>query len=196
MKGIVDFVKTCVVGGFFGILPILLIALVMGEAVDLLSGIASPIAEALPVEELGGVEVARLVALGIILGACFLAGLLLRTRFGTWSTGLVEGALLNRVPGYRMLKTLTHRLGGLDEGTLFSAALADLHGSDSRALAFIVEEHADGRYTLLVPNAPTPTVGTLYVLPRERVQRIAATPAAVLNCFTQWGIGSSRLLAL
>jgi uncharacterized membrane protein len=195
VKGIVDFVKTCVVGGFFGILPVLLIALVMGEAVNLLGGIAAPVAEALPIEELGGVEVATLVALGIILGACFLAGILLRTRFGTWSTGLVEDALLNRVPGYLMLKTLTQRLGGLDEGTLFSAALADLHRSDSRALAFIVEEHADGRYTLLVPNAPTPTVGTLYVLPRERVQRIAAAPAAAVHCFTQWGIGSSGLLA-
>jgi uncharacterized membrane protein len=194
MKSVADFVKTCIVGGFFGILPILLTAFVLVEAVDLLDGMLTPLAEMLPIEELGGATAAQIVALILIVAACFLAGLLLRTRFGAWSTRFVEGVVLNRLPGYPLLKTMSQRLGGLEEGTLFSAALADFHGTEARAFVFIAEEHDDGRYTVLVPNAPTPNVGTLYVLPRERVTPISAPAASALNCFMQWGIGSKRLL--
>jgi len=194
MKRVADFVKTCIVGGFFGILPILLTAFVLVEAVDILDGISTPLAELLPIEDLGGATAAQIVALILIVAACFLAGLVLRTRFGMWSTGFVEGAVLNRLPGYQLLKTVSHRLGGMEEGTLFSAALADLHGTEARAFVFIVEDHDDGRYTVLVPNAPTPSVGVLYVLPRERVTRIPAPAASALNCFMQWGIGSKQLL--
>ena len=194
MKGVADFVKTCIVGGFFGILPILLTVFVLAEAVDILDGISAPLAEKLPIKELGGATAAQIVALILIVAACFLAGLLLRTRFGTWSTGLVEGVVLNRLPGYPLLKTMSQRLGGREEGTLFSAALADLHGTEARVFVFIVEDHDDGRYTVLVPNAPTPNVGTLYVLPRERVTRLSAPAASAVNCFMQWGVGSKQLL--
>jgi uncharacterized membrane protein len=194
MRRVADFVKTCIVGGLVGILPILLTGLLLGEAIDMLDGISTPLAEKLPIEELGGATAAQIVALILIVASCFLAGLLLRTRFGIWSTGFVESAILNRLPGYQLLKMISQRLGGLEEGALFSAALADLHGTEARALAFIVEDHDDGRYTVLVPNAPTPSVGILYVLPRERVTRLSAPAASAVNCFMQWGIGSKRLL--
>ncbi len=195
MKSVADFVKTCIVGGFFGILPILLTVFVLAEAVDILDGISAPLAEKLPIEAIGGATAAQIVALVLIVAACFLAGLLLRTRFGRWSTGFVEATLLNRLPGYPLLKTVSQRVGGLEEGALFSAALVDLHGSDARTFAFIVEEHEDGRYTVLVPNAPTPSVGVLYVLPRARITRLPVAAGSALNCFMQWGIGSKRLLA-
>lgn len=194
MRALIETVKTCVVGGFFGILPVLLFVLLLGEAIDLLGAVTEPIVEGLPVEELGGIEVASLVAIGLIVAACFLAGLLLRTRFGTWSSRLVEGAVLSRLPGYTLLRSVTRRLGGLEEGSLFAPALADIHGTGANVLAFIVEDHDDGRFTLFVPNAPTPTIGTLYVVPGERLQRIPATPGSVVNTFMQWGIGSKQLL--
>ena len=97
MKRVADFVKTCIVGGFFGILPILLTAFVLGEAIDILDGISAPLAEKLPIEELGGASAAQIVALILIVAACFLAGVLLRTRFGMWSAGFVERGLLNRL---------------------------------------------------------------------------------------------------
>ena len=33
----------------------------------------------------------------------------------------------------------------------------------------IVEELDDGSYTVLVPSAPTPMAGSIYILPRDRV---------------------------
>jgi uncharacterized membrane protein len=139
MRSAGEFVKTCIVGGFFGVLPILLIVLLIVQALGLIGGVAHPIVEQLPVEQLGGVEVATLVALLLILAACFLAGALLRTRFGSWSVDWLER-------------------------------------------------------TVLVPNAPTPTVGTICYLPRERVQRLAVPLGTAVNCIMQWGIGSEELI--
>ncbi len=195
MQGFGDFVKTCIIGGILGVLPVLLAFFVLTEAVDILGAITEPVVERLPVEELGGVEVASLLALGILLFACFGVGVLLRTRFGSWAQGLVERAVLNRLPGYTILKTISRRMGGLEEGAVFSAALADIHGTQAWVWAFIVEEHEDGFYTLLLPNAPTPTVGTLYYVSTDRVRRLDVPPASVVNCVMQWGIGSKELLS-
>jgi uncharacterized membrane protein len=195
MKGLGDFVKTCILGGFLGVLPILLAVFVLMEAVDLLGAVADPLVELLPVEELGGVEVASILALGMILSACFVAGALLRTRFGSWAQDLAERAVLNRLPCYTILKSISRRVGGAEEGTAFSAALADIHGTEAWAWAIIVEEHDSGYFTLLLPNAPTPTVGTLYYVASERVRRLDVPVGAVLNCIMQWGIGSKELLA-
>ena len=45
MKSFADFVKTTVAGGFFVVLPIFLVWLILGETVDFLMALASPIAE-------------------------------------------------------------------------------------------------------------------------------------------------------
>jgi uncharacterized membrane protein len=195
MKGFADFAKTCILGGLLGVLPVLLAVFVLVEAVDLLGAIAQPVAELLPVERLGGVEIASLVALLLIVFACFLVGVLLRTRFGSWSQGLVERTVLNRLPGYTILKSVSRRVGGVEEGAVYSAALADIHGTEAWVWAIIVEEHDSGHYTLLLPNAPTPTIGQLYYVSSERVKRLDVPVASVLNCIMQWGIGSKELLA-
>lgn len=195
MKGIGDFVKTCIIGGILGVLPVLLAVFVLIEAVDLLGAVTQPVVELLPVEALGGVEMASILALLLILLACFVAGALLRTGFGSWAQGLLERAVLNRLPGYTVIKSLSLRVGGVEEGAVYSAALADIHGTEAWVWALIVEEHEGGFYTLLLPNAPTPTVGTLYYLSAERVRRLDVPVASVLNCIMQWGIGSKELLA-
>jgi len=195
MKGFGDFVKTCILGGFLGVLPILLAVFVLVEAIDLLGAVTGPVVELLPVEELGGVEVASVLALVIILLACFGMGLLLRTRFGSWGQDVLERTVLNRLPGYTILKSVSRRVGGLEEGTVFSAALADIHGTEAWAWALIVEEHDGGYFTILLPNAPTPTVGTLYYVSSERVRPLDVPVGSVLNCIMQWGIGSKDLLA-
>jgi uncharacterized membrane protein len=194
MKGFGGFVKTCVLGGFLGVLPVLLAIFVLVEAVDLLGAVAEPVVEMLPVDELGGVEIASLLALLLILFACFGVGVLLQTRFGSWSQAAIERAVLNRLPGYTILKSISRRVGGVEDGTAFSAALADIHGTEAWVWAIIVEEHASGYYTLLLPNAPTPTVGQLYYVSSERVRRLDVPVASVVNCIMQWGIGSSELL--
>ena len=77
MTRAIEFVKTCVLGGILGVLPVLLMVLLFGELLAIIDALAIPLAEAFPVEELGGVEIALIIAVLLILTACFLAGLVL-----------------------------------------------------------------------------------------------------------------------
>jgi uncharacterized membrane protein len=104
----------------------------------------------------------------------------------------VERKLLKRLPVYTMIKNLTRQFSGA-EGTEFAPALVDLYNADARSLAFIVEEHDDGRFAVFVPLTPMPAIGHVHLLPRERVRRIEAPLGEVVNSITQWGVESKKL---
>ena len=193
MKRIVEFIKTGVIGGFLVMLPVALILFLVVELVKIVVLITEPVTEHLPVETLGGIEVATVAALLLILAACFVTGLVARTQIGVRSGELIERLGLNRLPGYTLLKSLTRGFSSDKEASAFSAAVATIRDSD--VLAFIVEEHDNGDYTVFVPTAPTPTIGTIYCLKREKVRKLDVSMAAAVECIMHWGIGSKSLFA-
>jgi len=65
---------------------------------------------------------------------------------------------------------------------------------DGSALVFVVERTDDGRCTVFVPSAPTPGVGTIQVVPDERVEKLNASAGEVFNALSQWGVGTSEIL--
>lgn len=194
MRGFLDFFKTTVIGGFFVVLPIVLIVFLLGQFVVALVDMVEPLASELPVQELGGIGVATLIAILLVVVFCFFTGLLVRTRFGIGLRDWIEGKLLNRLPGYTILRNLTHRFSG-KEGTEFAPALVDLYGAGTQALALIVEEQNDGKFTVFIPLAPTPTVGQVLVVSPERLHKIDATLGSVMNSIMQWGVESKKFLS-
>lgn len=193
MNRIVEFFKTTIVGGLFVILPVALVLFLLIELVGVVLLITSPVTKLLPVETLGGIEIATLIAILLILATCFITGLIMRTQIGVRSRELVERIGLNRLPGYTLLKSLTQSFAGAMEGSTISVAIATIR--DCEVLAFIVEEHDNGDYTVFVPTAPTPTIGTIYFLKQEKVRKLDVPMAAGVDCIMQWGVGSKSLLA-
>jgi uncharacterized membrane protein len=61
-------------------------------------------------------------------------------------------------------------------------------------LAFIIEELADGRYTVFVPGVPSPVRGSVYVLGRERVRPLDASFAQTIHALSRWGSGVGNLV--
>jgi len=68
----------------------------------------------------------------------------------------------------------------------FSVALVEIE--EALVPAFLVEEHEDGSFTVFVPSSPTPTVGALYILPKERVHPVNVSFATAIKCVTRWGL--------
>lgn len=192
MIKIAGFVKTTAIGGFFVVLPVALVLFLLGKAVATLAMAVSPILEDRILREIGGVGAATLLAILLVFLLCFATGLLVRTSLGRLLGDWSERTLLGRLPGYRMLKTLTRRFAGVD-GTEFSPALVDLYGGSARSLALVIEELDNGMFTVFVPMAPTPTIGQIHIVPREGVHLIDAPMGAVLNSFMQWGVDSKKL---
>ena len=192
MRKFTEFIKTTTIGGFLVLLPVVAVLALVGIAVATIIKIVTPIAGKLPIKTVGGLALATLLAVIVILAFCFLAGLLVRMRIGQLVQQRVENLLLQRLPGYVMFKNLTRQLAG-QEGIEFAPALVDLYGSEARVVGLIVEEHADGKFTVFVPISPTATLGQVYLLPPTSVERLQARFVDVVNSLTQWGMESKKL---
>lgn len=192
MKGFLNFVKTTAVGGFFVVLPAALVIFLAGKAVGALVVVVMPVLGDMTARQIAGIGLATLLAIVLLFLICFLAGLLVRTRLGKAVLDWAEGKILQRVPGYMMLKNLTQKFAGT-EGKQFSPALVDLYGGGSRILALIVEEHDDGRLAVFVPLTPTVTIGQVYFVSPDQVTPIEAPLGPVMNSLMQWGTESKKL---
>ena len=58
----------------------------------------------------------------------------------------------------------------------------------------IVEKLEDGSYTVLVPSAPTPMAGSIYILPRERVHPVDIPFAKAIGVLSKWGTGAGEFV--
>jgi len=96
MRQFVEFLKTTIAGGFFIALPVVLVILVVDEAVSIVRGLIGPLAEQLPVDHIGGIAVAKVIAVLFILGFCFLMGHrfeeVIRSRFKGRLTRDIHGS--------------------------------------------------------------------------------------------------------
>ena len=54
------FLKTTIIGGLFFLIPVVVVLMVVGKALDVMTAVAEPAAELLPIDSLGGVEKAVL----------------------------------------------------------------------------------------------------------------------------------------
>ena len=83
-------------------------------------------------------------------------------------------------------------MSAANENSTISVAIATIR--DYEVFAFIVEKHENGDYTVFVPTAPTPTMGTIYFLKWEKIRKLDVPLAAGVDCIMQWGVGSKSLL--
>ena len=194
MRRLAQFLRTTVTGGFFVVLPLFLVALLLAEAVSAVVDVIAPATDQLPVEEVAGVQIDLLLAATLVLLACFATGLIMQTELGVRSNRWLEQTVLDRLPGYVLIRGLTRRISGVEESARFAPALIQLH-EGVRALGFIVEEHGTGTTTVFVPATPMATVGSLYFVEPERIQNLDVPMTRALTCIAEWGVGSAALLA-
>jgi len=193
LKAIVQFFTTTLAGGFFVVLPMVLIYMLMGELFDAAISLGTPIADLLPTGTFGDEVTIKVTAALLLLVVCFLTGLALRTEIGKHILEWLERTLLEPIPGYTVLRDLSKVIGGDSSKDFFQPAILNGPGG-IRTPVMIVEEHAGGDYSILVPIAPTPAMGTIQIAPRSMVQKVDLPVSEALECFWHWGVGTEKLL--
>jgi uncharacterized membrane protein len=187
MKGLAEFTKTTLIGGLLIVLPIYVAILLLGKMISGALALLSPVTAQIPAT----VAFRQVIAVLIMLVVCFIAGLIVRTRVGLRAVNALEDAVLEKIPGYTLLRGLAGRLSGRTEEAPFAPALVEIE--DALAPAFIVEELDDGRYTVLVPSVPTPAAGTLLIVARERVHPVDVPFRQAVTVISKWGTGAGQL---
>ena len=194
MKNILNFLKTTILGGLFVLLPIILIYLALAETLDILVLLASPIADLFFPGHFEEAEFPVLAALVLLVLISFILGLIMLSdlgrRFGNW----IERIILGRLPAYNAIKSLTTGFTDSQQESSFKPALLK-SVSGEKELVYIVEDHGDGNLTVMLPWTPTPFAGVIKIVPKERVEPLAASMTKVTEALSQWGIGTKNLLA-
>jgi uncharacterized membrane protein len=178
-----------VFAGLLVLAPIYLAVLLLLKAMRSLGTVVGPLAKLLP----GWLPGAQVLSLFLVLIACFLTGLALRTRIGHATWGQIEKSLFQKIPGYPLLRSLTQRLAGESEGRAWRPALVEIE--DALVPAFIIEELDDGRITVFVPSVPTPFAGAVYILSQARVHPLNVPFTQAVSVVSRWGSGSKDLVA-
>jgi uncharacterized membrane protein len=177
------------VAGILVIAPVYLGVLLLLKAMKSLAGLLKPFAGLLP----DGLPGEGILSLLLVLVFCYLVGLAIRTSPGQAIRQRIERSVFEKIPGYALFRSLTQRLAGESEDEAWTPALVEIE--DAFVPAFIIEELADGRYTVFVPSVPTPLAGALYVLSHDRVHPLDVPFTQAMKTISRWGSGCKDLVA-
>lgn len=181
-------------GGFFIVLPILLIGMLAVKSFHWVQDALQPLLEALPGTVFRNPSV-RFVVVCITIAALFICiGLLARTlicqALGRW----LETRFLNHMPFYSLLRNVASGLAGKDEETALRPVLVTVDVPGLQQLGFIIEHHADGYATVFLPSTPTVGSGTVVIVEPARMRELHVSGSKVLSCLSHWGDGAAALL--
>ena len=185
----VDSLVSTLVTGILIVAPVYLGILLLLKIMQSLGSLVRPFTRLVP----DWLPAEGLLALLLVLIVCFVVGFLSKTRLGRAVREGLEHAVFEKLPGYTLFRSLTMRIAGQTDDMAWKPALAEIE--DALVPAFIIEELADGRYTVFVPSVPTPLAGAVYVLDRERVHPANVKFAQAIKTVSRWGAGCKELVA-
>ena len=189
MRALAEFTKTTLIGGVLIVLPVYLSVLLLVKAIAGISGLVAPIADGLP----AALQFPQLIAVLLLIVACFACGIAVRTGPGLRAKNAIEHSLLEKIPGYTLIRGLAGRVVGNTEEETFTVVLAEIE--EALVPAFLVEDCDEQHCTIFVPSVPTPAAGAIYIIAKERVHRVDVSFATAVRVISKWGAGSSELLA-
>jgi uncharacterized membrane protein len=188
---VISFIKTTVIGGLVFLVPLIFFIYVLGKAIDFMLVVAEPLADWLPIDTLGGVALANLLAILAVIIVSFIAGLIARHTIADNLVKSLESKVLNKIPGYAIIKGIKSGFDASDVEALKPVALQ--LGSAER-IAFEIEKLQDGRSMVYIPSAPSPWSGVTQILPADQITYLDVSVTAILELTEKYGFGVEEML--
>ncbi len=188
MSGLLKFFTRTLVGGVLFLLPLALIAFLVGQMVMVVEPIAGDAAKLVSGLPLGPVWVI-IITVALLIGLAFLAGLAAMTLLGRTLVDRIEGFVLNHVPGYSMIKNAAadaaSSMAVIDDAQRKKAVFVTT--DECWQLGFVTDEMDGEVMAVFIPDAPAPEAGTLLFVPRERIVETGLSTADALACLRRLG---------
>jgi uncharacterized membrane protein len=180
------------VGGILFLVPIIIFIAVIGKALELTKKLAAPLSVLIPLDSIGNIAMVNLLALGIVLLICFLAGLAAKSTLARKSVGNLESRVLSKIPVYGLLKSKIDAIVQPEKAEGMKPVLARF--DDSWQIAFEVERIQGGVVGIYLPGAPDPWSGSVCFVTEDRIQPLELTLLPVLRTLKGLGKGSNEQL--
>ncbi len=175
--------------GLLIVVPAYLAVLLLLKGMKSVANLVRPLAHLLP----DWVPADELLSLLLVLAILVAIGASVGTGMGKRVRNWIERTVFEKIPGYGVIRSLTHQVAGQSRGSTWKAALVEIE--DALVPAFIIEEFEDGRYTVFVPSIPTPFAGAVYILERQRVHPVDIPFTDAIRVVSRWGSGAKDLVA-
>jgi uncharacterized membrane protein len=194
MKRLKNFFQSALIGGLLVILPLgIMIAIVAWIFSQVRRAIAPLTGLLMEQSTMQGV-VADILVIGLIITACFVVGVLVRTRLGKWIYHTLESSFLKKAPGYTLIKETVFQFLGNKQSPFSSVALVKIYGNDTMVSAFVTDRHENGMCTVFVPTGPNPTSGNIFHLDSRFVFPVDISVEDAMRTIISCGAGSSELI--
>lgn len=188
---IVRFTVTTVIGGVLFLVPVVFLGYILIQAYGVMVKIAEPMADWIPIDTVGGVALANLIAILAIVGVCFLAGLVARNALAHGAVKKLESSVLMKIPGYSLVKGIK---GGFDqEETNHFKPVALALGTAER-IGFEIQKLPDGRSMVFIPSVPNAFSGITQILPPDQVTYLDVPVTSIMELSDKYGSGVDQLL--
>ena len=192
MKQSANPVVTTLIGGVVFLLPLVVVLLVLGQGLALTTRVAKPLTDMLPDKSVGGIALASIAAVALLLLLCFGAGVLARAAIGRTLTDKFEGRLQTIYPRYAVIKAMSQGLHGALGQRVLKPVLATF--DDHQLIAFDIERLDDGRAVLYLPGAPDAWSGSVVLVAAERIEPLDIDSAVLAKAMQRLGQGVAGLL--
>lgn len=185
--------KNTLFNGLIILIPLVLVFVTLRELVELMIGFATPIAELLPEGIILEDDWPPLIAVLLIVLSALLVGAAWSMPVTRNATRWLENSSLNRLPMYRMMKSLVAAFLDIESKESFQPAVWR-HDDGSQEPVYVIEPHGDDMLVVMQPWTPTPFAGSVRIVPRAQVTEVVVSLDEYSLALTHFGLGLSETL--
>lgn len=185
-----NFIKSRILSGMLFLVPIVLLLIILKQGHDYIGKLVAPLLARLPIEieRVIGIIVVDLLALGVLLLICFLAGLVARRKDASGLITWLEINFLQNIPGYEIAKAkLTAKLRF--EAGEYTTVLVRF--DDQWQIGFEMDRISGEMVVVYLPGSPDPWSGAVTIVTHDRIKRLGSNQVATLSVFKHLGRGTS-----
>ncbi len=189
----IKFIKTTVIGGLLFLIPVILLVIILTKVFGLLLVIAKPLDAIIPLDSIGGIAVANILVVLMIILICFVAGLLATGKYMKKIQTRIENKILINLPGYPIIKGLLDGISTTKKASEnFIPILVTF--DDSEQLCFEIEQTSNEKIVIYVPGAPNPWSGSVLYVDKARIKRLNVSITEAVNSIQKLGLGTEVLI--
>jgi uncharacterized membrane protein len=188
----VNLIKTTILGGMVFLIPIVVLAFVIGKGLQITTRITGPIVAILPEDTFIGPVLAQVLAVALLIAVCFLFGLLAKRRHARRVVGWLETNVLERVPAYLYLKSRAESALSPEEVGAMRPVV--VRKGDAFRLGFEVDRVDEELAVVFLPDAPDTGSGHFAVYPSGLLAPLDISLKSAATISARLGAGSGRML--
>jgi uncharacterized membrane protein len=180
MKTFFSHLRDIAISGFFALLPLYVLFIVIAKAWKSLSSVGAGIAGVFGLKSILGVGGSTVLSGLLVITLWIVIGLLVRFSFMAALSRAAERAMSKYIPGYDTYKVIAeeklhHKVRALD----YTSAL--IRWQEYWRPAYIVEQDEDGTCVLFLPDVPETNKGYVLLAKQDQVRVVSSITANQLD---------------